>query len=163
MIVLSQLILYSLPYRLKSFVFCRCNAISKKYFSLFRKKCRLSLYSFLRLLIDVEGALMRGRDRAEQSHAFWKNVQYFPEQSLIMPYSCRAIQEWLGCLRCLLGRGLSSHHQQWSNSGKWIPVLRVKGLRMSESLCAHAHVPKLSRRIYLFDCKTCEPTQSELV
>lgn len=40
---------------------------------------------------------------------------------------------------------------------------RVKGLRMSESLCAHAHVPKLSRRIHLFDCKTHEPTQSELV
>lgn len=40
---------------------------------------------------------------------------------------------------------------------------RVKGLRMSESLCSDAHVPKLSRRIHLFDCKTHEPTQSEIV
>lgn len=37
------------------------------------EKGSLSLYTFLRLLIAVEDVLLRGRDRAEQSHAFWKN------------------------------------------------------------------------------------------
>lgn len=129
------------------------------------EKCPLSLHSFLRLLRAVEDFLLRGRESRTVPCLLgkWKAV---PKQSLLMLYSCRAIWEGLGCLKCFLGRGLGNHHQPPNNGKQWEVNLcseTAKGLRMSESLCAHAHVLKLSRRIHLFDCKTHEPTQSELV
>lgn len=66
-------------------------------------------------------------------------------------------------------RGLGNHHQPHNNGATmgseslFRESERMSEERMSESLCADAHVSKLSRRIHLSDCKTHEPIQSELV